>query len=84
MCRSIERLRTTEGAAERERIEAAARQFVRKISGFRSPPSAAPEAFEETIRTITDASERLLGALPPLRSKPPSAGDAADGDALGS
>jgi hypothetical protein len=72
MCRSIQRLRTPDGPASKDDIEAAALQFVRKISGFRTPPSAAPEAFTEAVRTITEASRQLLGELPALRVRPDS------------
>lgn len=76
MCRSIQRLRTPEGPASNAEIEAAALQFVRKISGFRTPPSAAPEAFADAVRRITDASEELLAALPALRSRPADTAEA--------
>ncbi|MFP5224847.1 MAG: DUF2277 family protein [Actinomycetota bacterium] len=69
MCRSIERLRTPTGTADREAIEAAARQFIRKVSGFRNPPSAAPDAFEEAIRQVADSTSELLGQLPPLKTR---------------
>lgn len=69
MCRSIERLRTPTGPASNEAIEAAARQFIRKVSGFREPPSAAPEAFSSAIREVAEATERLLGQLPPLKTR---------------
>jgi hypothetical protein len=70
MCRSIQRLRTPDGPAPEADIDAAARQFIRKISGFRTPPSADPEAFEEAIRQVADASRELLEKLPALRTKP--------------
>ena len=37
MCRSIKRLRTPEGLASEEEIREAARQYVRKVSGFHHP-----------------------------------------------
>ena len=74
MCRSIHRLRTPDGPASSEDIEAAALQFIRKISGFRTPPSAAPEAFRDAVRRVTEASEELLAALPAVRSRPADPG----------
>jgi len=70
MCRSIQRLRTPDGPATDDEIAAAALQFVRKISGFRTPPAAAPDAFTDAVRRITDASQELLAALPALRTRP--------------
>lgn len=68
MCRSIKRLRTPEGAVTEEEIREAALQFVRKISGARTPPAAAPDAFAAAIDEVTAASRRLLAALPPVRA----------------
>lgn len=67
MCRSIKPLRTSEGAASAADIEAAALQFVRKVSDFRTPPKANPDAFAAAVAEITAATERLLAALPPKR-----------------
>jgi hypothetical protein len=39
MCRNITELRGLDPPATDEEIEAAARQFVRKVSGLRQPPS---------------------------------------------
>jgi len=44
-------------------VEAAARQFVRKVSGYRQPSKKNEEAFEGAILEITEASRRLLEAL---------------------
>ena len=63
MCRSIKALRGVEPASDAE-IEAAARQFVRKISGFREPSPANAEAFEAAVSEIAGSSTRLLGRLP--------------------
>jgi hypothetical protein len=69
MCRSIKRLRTPEGPAPRDEIDEAALQFVRKVSGFRQPSSANAEAFERAVREVSDASQRLLEALAPLKTR---------------
>lgn len=67
MCRSIKVLRDYEQPADPEDIEAAARQFVRKISGFGKPSKVNTEAFERAIAEITQSSERLLASLAPTR-----------------
>ena len=64
MCRSIKTLRIDRPATEDE-VQAAALQFVRKVSGFRQPSKANAEAFESAVADIANASRRLLEALPP-------------------
>lgn len=63
MCRSIKTLRRRDEPATPEEIEAAARQFVRKVSGFHRPSQANTSAFEAAIREVANASERLLTAI---------------------
>ena len=63
MCRSIKTLRTGAVAATTEEIEAAALQFVRKISGFRQPSRRHDEAFWAAVKEISHSSERLLEAI---------------------
>lgn len=63
MCRSIKVLREGANPAPDEDIEAAARQFVRKISGFSKPASHNEEVFERAVAEIADASQRLLDGL---------------------
>jgi len=46
MCRNITELRGLQPAATPEEIAAAARQYVRKVSGITHPSSANAEAFE--------------------------------------
>jgi hypothetical protein len=70
MCRNITTLRGLEPAATPEEIEAAARQFVRKISGVQTLSAATEEAFERAVATITEAATELLEDLPP-RKQPP-------------
>jgi len=60
MCRSIKTLRRANEAATTGELEAAARQFVRKISGYRTPSARNAEAFEGAIAEIAAASSRLL------------------------
>lgn len=63
MCRSIKVLREGATPAPDEEIEAAARQFVRKISGFSKPAAHNEAVFEEAVAEIADASQRLLDGL---------------------
>jgi hypothetical protein len=63
MCRSIKTLRRSESAATTGEIEAAALQFVRKVSGYRSPSARNAAAFETAVAEVAAASSRLLEAL---------------------
>ena len=67
MCRSIKTLRTATPVSEEE-IRAAALQFVRKVSGFRSPSERNVEAFDEAVDEVSRVTKRLLGRLPPSRA----------------
>jgi hypothetical protein len=60
MCRSIKTLRRPETAATTGELEAAARQFVRKISGYRTPSVRNADAFEAAIADVAASSRRLL------------------------
>ena len=70
MCRNITTLRGLDPEATDEEIEAAARQFVRKISGVQKTSDRTAAAVERAVRRITVASEELLAELPP-RQQPP-------------
>ena len=63
MCRSIKTLRRKEEPATPEEIEAAALQFVRKVSGYRRPAQRNEAAFNLAVSEISLASGRLLEAL---------------------
>lgn len=60
MCRSIKTLRRPETAATTGELEAAARQFVRKISGYRTPSARNADAFEAAVADVAASSRRLL------------------------
>jgi hypothetical protein len=62
MCRSIIKLRGDTPATDEE-IEAAALQFVRKISGFRKPSRANEEVFAKAVAEISVSSRELLDGL---------------------
>ncbi|CAI7990062.1 hypothetical protein GBAR_LOCUS403 [Geodia barretti] len=63
MCRSIKVLRSAESPATDADIEAAALQFVRKISGYRQPSRANAEAFDQAVTEVAESSRRLLSQL---------------------
>lgn len=63
MCRSIKTLRRAESPATTGEIEAAARQFVRKVSGYRTPSARNAAAFDAAIDEVGAAAQRLLEAL---------------------
>ncbi len=63
MCRNIKTLYNFEPAATREEIDAAALQYVRKISGFNKPSQANQEAFEVAVAAVAKASRELLDNL---------------------
>lgn len=63
MCRNIKPLFNYEPPATEDEIRDAARQFVRKISGFRQPSKANQAAFQEAVDAIAAASARLLDTL---------------------
>lgn len=71
MCRSIKRLRTIEGVASDDEVRAAARQFVRKVSGVSEPTAKTAEAFEAAVAAVSRASLELLVALPPSKAAVP-------------
>lgn len=72
MCRNITALRGLEPAATPEEIEAAARQYVRKVSGIQSVTDRTRDPFEEAVATVTAATTRLLAELPPRKQPPPT------------
>jgi hypothetical protein len=72
MCRNITTLRGLEPPATAEEIEAAARQYVRKVSGVQSTSAVTEEAFERAVALVAAATAELLGDLPPRRNPPKS------------
>lgn len=70
MCRNITELRGLEPPATGEEIEAAARQYIRKVSGIRHPNPATVEVFETAVAAVAAATKELLGVVPPRRQPP--------------
>ena len=63
MCRSIKVLRQGSTPLSDGEVRAAALQFVRKISGYRSPSRANEQVFDGAVEEIAAASSKLLYAL---------------------
>jgi hypothetical protein len=63
MCRNIRTLFNFAPPATDEEVQAAALQFVRKLSGYNSPSQANAEAFERAVREVTASSRRLVDKL---------------------
>lgn len=72
MCRNITTLRGLEPSATPDEIEAAARQYVRKVSGVQKTSDSTAEAFERAVEIVTAATEELLTLLPPRKVPPKS------------
>ncbi|HSW96359.1 MAG TPA: DUF2277 domain-containing protein [Candidatus Saccharimonadales bacterium] len=63
MCRNIKHLFNFDPPATDEEIQAAALQFVRKLSGFTKPSLANEMAFNKAVNKITLDSKALLQTL---------------------
>jgi hypothetical protein len=72
MCRNITELRGLQPSATDEEIEAAARQYIRKVSGITRPSAANVDAFEAAVVEVTATTTRLLSQLPPRKQPPKS------------
>jgi hypothetical protein len=72
MCRNITELRGLQPAATDQEIEAAARQYVRKVSGITRATAANADAFEAAVAEVTATTTRLLEQLPERRQPPKS------------
>ena len=73
MCRNITILRGLQPPATADEIEAAARQYVRKVSGTTRPPAGAGEVFEQAVAAVAAATSTLLAELPARRQPPVTA-----------
>jgi hypothetical protein len=70
MCRNITELRGLEPPATREEIEAAASQFVRKVTGIGRPNPELADRMSAAALEIADVTEQLIAGLPPRRQPP--------------
>lgn len=63
MCRSIKQLRRPEQPPTDEEIKAAALQYVRKVSGYRTPSKANQQAFDRAVNEVAAATRGLMERL---------------------
>jgi hypothetical protein len=63
MCRSIKVLRNADRMPTDEEIEAAALQFVRKISGYRTPSKANQHVFDRAVQEISRCAREMFENL---------------------
>ena len=63
MCRNIRTLHNFEPRADAAEIEAAALQYVRKVSGTTKPSKANQEAFDHAVHEVAHITGHLLDAL---------------------
>jgi hypothetical protein len=63
MCRNIRTLYNFEPPTSREEIDAAALQYVRKVSGMQKPSQANEAAFTRAVAAVAETTERLLAEL---------------------
>ncbi|WP_103105613.1 DUF2277 domain-containing protein [Brevibacillus reuszeri] len=63
MCRNIKTLFNFDPPATEYEVQAAALQFVRKLSGFQKPSKANEAAFEQAVEEVTVAAQKLLTSL---------------------
>ena len=63
MCRSIKVLRKRDLIVTPDDVSAAALQFVRKVSGFHKPSKTNQAVFDDAVREIAHATEKLLERL---------------------
>jgi hypothetical protein len=63
MCRSIKQLRQPDRPPTDEEIQAAALQFVRKVSGYRQPSRVNEAAYLRAVTDIAAATRNLLASL---------------------
>ena len=74
MCRNIRTLHNFEPPATDDEVQAAALQYVRKISGATKPSKANEAAFERAVEAVAAVSRQLLSEL--VTTAPPKDRDA--------
>jgi len=63
MCRNIKTLFNFDSPATDEEVQAAALQFVRKLSGFTQPSKANQAAFDLAVEEVSEVARKLLDTL---------------------
>ena len=69
MCRNIRTLFNFDPPATDDEVQAAAIQFVRKLSGFTKPSQANEAAFNKAVEDVSAAARQLIGSL--VTASPP-------------
>jgi hypothetical protein len=69
MCRNIRTLFNFEPPASDEEVQAAALQFVRKLSGYNAPSHANAKAFDRAVEEVTASARKLVDQL--ITNAPP-------------
>jgi hypothetical protein len=72
MCRNITELRGLEPPATHEEVEAAARQYVRKVTGITRPKPELAAELDAAALEIAEITARVLSSVPPRRQPPPT------------
>lgn len=63
MCRNIKKLRFADRPPTDEELCLAARQYIRKVSGYREPSKKNEDAFEEAIVAVAAATRKMFDEL---------------------
>ena len=63
MCRNIKILYNFQPPTTEDEVQAAAVQYVRKVSGMTKPSQANEAAFERAVAAIAGVTQQLLGEL---------------------
>lgn len=63
MCRNIKQLRQPDWKPTQEEVQAAALQYVRKVSGYRLPSRLNQAVFDQAVAEIAASTQRLLDGL---------------------
>jgi hypothetical protein len=63
MCRNIKQLRGLDGGPTDEQLRLTALQYVRKVTGYRTPSKANAEAFDLAVAEIAESTRHLLSRL---------------------
>ena len=69
MCRSIKTLRSDSATAPEEDVRAASLQFVRKVSGYRTPSRINAAPFDAAVEEVASAVHSLLASLNEIREE---------------
>lgn len=72
MCRNITTLRGLEPPATADEIDAAAVQYVRKVTGITKVTDVTREAFEAAVAAVAAATAQALADLPERKTPPPT------------